>query len=62
MQEFDEPAECGGAEELIVGERAGEEELGGVDDGEAAVAFAAECVVREGLEGGLCGQSLVEGV
>ncbi len=49
LEELGEPAEGGGEEVVGVGEGAGEEEGGGVGDGEAAVAFAAEGVVVEGL-------------
>jgi len=49
LQQLDHPAEGRGAEELIVAEFAVEQQLGGVDDGEAAVALAAEGVVVEGL-------------
>lgn len=38
-------------EVLILGEVAAEEQLGGVDDGQAAVALAADGVVVEGLGG-----------
>lgn len=47
LQEFGEPAEGGGEEVFAFGEGAGEEEGGGVDDGEAAVAFSAQGVVVE---------------
>ena len=49
MQELGEPAEGRGVEVFRWGEGAGEEEGGGVGDGEAPVAFSAEGVVVEGL-------------
>lgn len=49
LQELGEPAEGGGVEELFFGEGPREEDGGGVDDGHAAVAFAAHGVVVEGL-------------
>ena len=47
LQELGEPAQGCGEEVFGLVERAGEEEGGGVGDGEAAVAFPAHCVVVE---------------
>lgn len=50
LEEFGEPAEGGGVEEFGLVKGAGEEEGSCVDDGHATIAFAAHCVVVEGLE------------
>lgn len=53
LEEFGEPAEGGRVEEFTFGEGAMEEDGGGIDDGHAAVAFAAHGIVIEGLKGGM---------
>jgi len=45
LQELDHPAERGGVEVLFLREIASEEQLGGIDDGQAAVALAADNIV-----------------
>lgn len=45
LEEFGEPAEGCGVEEFGLGDGALEEDGGGIDDGHAAVAFAAHGVV-----------------
>jgi hypothetical protein len=54
LEELDHPAEGGRLEELLLGEVASEEQLGGVDNGQAAVALAANDIVVERLVGGEC--------
>jgi hypothetical protein len=49
LQQLNHPAESGGAEVLVVGEIALEEQSRCVDDRHAAVALAADCVVLERL-------------
>lgn len=52
MQELGQPAEgCGGVEGAGGQVGVGGEDGGGVEDGDAAVGFAAEGVVVEGLKG-----------
>lgn len=50
MEELGEPAEDGGLFVVMGRKGLGAKDRGGVDDGEAAVAFSAHGVVLEGLE------------
>jgi hypothetical protein len=49
LQQLDHPAERGGVEVLLLSELTSEEQLGGINDGQTAVAFAANDIVVEGL-------------
>jgi hypothetical protein len=49
LKELNHPAKGGSVEVLLLGEVASEEQLGGVDNGQAAVTFAANDIVVEGL-------------
>jgi len=49
LEELDHPAESGRVEVLLLGEVTSEEQLGGVDNGQAAVTLAANDIVVEGL-------------
>lgn len=49
LEQLDHPAESCGLEILLLGQVAAEQQLGGVDNGQAAVALAADDIVVEGL-------------
>jgi hypothetical protein len=49
LEELDHPAESGRVEVLLLSEVASEEKLGGIDNGQAAIALAANDIVVEGL-------------
>jgi hypothetical protein len=53
LQQLDHPAERGGLEVLLLSELTSEEQLGGVNDRQAAVALAANDIVVEGLVAGV---------
>ena len=57
LEELNHPAESGRVEVLLLSEVASEEQLGGVDDGQAAVALAADDIVVEGLVVGVSSRS-----